>query len=100
MCLFKVIVMSATVDTAKFQQYFNSGAVMSIPGRLFSIATYFIGDVLSMTRFVTPQMRLAWQKIEQQKQTVYNTMAGTKNELSRQDQANFNYVLEAYMNFR
>lgn len=92
--------MSATVDTTKFQRYFNSGAVMSIPGRLFPINTYFLGDVLSMTGFVTPQMKCASQKLNQQKREVYNATAMTKNELSKQDQTNFNYVLEAYMNFR
>lgn len=92
--------MSATLDTRKFQQYFNSGAIMSIPGRLFPITTYFIGDVLSMTCFVTPQMRLAAQKLDQQNRVVYNAPQESKNELSKQDQANFNYVLEAYMNFR
>ncbi|ENN76424.1 hypothetical protein YQE_07085, partial [Dendroctonus ponderosae] len=42
----KVILMSATVNTVKFQEYFNSSAVLSIAGRLHDIQTYFLEDIL------------------------------------------------------
>ncbi|CAG9772669.1 unnamed protein product [Ceutorhynchus assimilis] len=95
----KVILMSATVDTSKFQQYFNSSAILSIPGRLFSIETYFVEDILSMTAFFTPQMRTAMAKLQQKKQTVQNAQLPPVMELSPLDQDNLNLALEAYMNF-
>lgn len=92
--------MSATVDTTKFQEYFNSSAVLSIPGRLYPIQTYFLEDILSMTQFFTPQMRSAMNKLQEKQATVTNSQAANNVVLSEQDQANLNYALEAYMNFR
>ncbi|XP_050304202.1 3'-5' RNA helicase YTHDC2-like isoform X2 [Anthonomus grandis grandis] len=97
----KVILMSATVDTTKFQTYFNSSAVLSIPGRLYPIQTFFLGDILSMTQFMTGHMRSAMAKLQQKResQLSHTMVAAEKPKLSEQDQANLNCALEAYMNY-
>lgn len=95
----KIILMSATVDTSKFQQYFKTSAVLSIPGRLYPIQAYFLEDILSMTKFFTPQMRVAMNKCQQKQISGNNSEDSKKEELSEDDQRNFNYVLETYMNY-
>ncbi|KAI8914517.1 P-loop containing nucleoside triphosphate hydrolase protein [Gorgonomyces haynaldii] len=37
----KVVVMSATLDAAKFQKYFNNAPLMSVPGRTFPVEIYY-----------------------------------------------------------
>jgi len=37
----KIIVMSATLDAGKFQQYFNSAPLLSIPGRAFPVEVFY-----------------------------------------------------------
>eukprot|EP01061_Rhynchopus_euleeides_P002249 TRINITY_DN1172_c0_g1_i2.p1 TRINITY_DN1172_c0_g1~~TRINITY_DN1172_c0_g1_i2.p1 ORF type:complete len:722 (+),score=314.46 TRINITY_DN1172_c0_g1_i2:196-2361(+) len=37
----KLIVMSATLDAKKFQNYFDSAPLMNIPGRMFEVAVYY-----------------------------------------------------------
>lgn len=92
--------MSATVDTTKFQEYFKSSTVLTIPGRLHPINMFFLEEVLSITQFFTPQMRAAMSKVQQKQAVKSDTEAGTKVELSEQDQENLNFALETYMNFR
>lgn len=36
----KVVLMSATVDAAKFQKYFNGAPVLTVPGRTFPVSTF------------------------------------------------------------
>ncbi|XP_066149688.1 3'-5' RNA helicase YTHDC2-like isoform X1 [Euwallacea fornicatus] len=100
----KIILMSATMDTTKFQEYFQSSTVLSIPGRLFPIETFFIEEILGMTQFVTPQMRAAMKKLEERNplQPIDTVVgAGVVEQvapLSDMDQAHFDDVLETYMN--
>ncbi|KAJ3343657.1 hypothetical protein HDU91_000350 [Kappamyces sp. JEL0680] len=37
----KIVVMSATLDAAKFQNYFNGAPLMSVPGRTFPVEIYY-----------------------------------------------------------
>ncbi|KAL7746999.1 DEAH-box ATP-dependent RNA helicase prp43 [Sorochytrium milnesiophthora] len=37
----KLLVMSATLDAEKFQQYFNNAPLLKVPGRTFPVETYF-----------------------------------------------------------
>eukprot|EP01027_Heterolobosea_sp_BB2_P007011 GEZU01010493.1.p1 GENE.GEZU01010493.1~~GEZU01010493.1.p1 ORF type:complete len:563 (+),score=190.17 GEZU01010493.1:688-2376(+) len=37
----KLVVMSATLDAGKFQQYFDNAPLMSIPGRLFPVEIFY-----------------------------------------------------------
>ncbi|KAL9646511.1 hypothetical protein ABK040_006570 [Willaertia magna] len=40
----KLIVMSATLDSGKFQDYFDSAPVMHIPGRLFPVEVFYTNE--------------------------------------------------------
>lgn len=52
----KLIVMSATIDTDLFKDYFNNAPVMHIPGFTYPVQSYFVDDLheidLSKTRKV------------------------------------------------
>ncbi|KRX82616.1 putative pre-mRNA-splicing factor ATP-dependent RNA helicase DHX15 [Trichinella nativa] len=37
----KVVVMSATLDAGKFQQYFNNAPLMAVPGRTFPVEVFY-----------------------------------------------------------
>uniref|UniRef100_A0A182PJ91 RNA helicase n=1 Tax=Anopheles epiroticus TaxID=199890 RepID=A0A182PJ91_9DIPT len=42
----KIILMSATIESATFSKYFNNCPIIEIPGRLFPIDTFFLEDIL------------------------------------------------------
>ncbi|KFD48115.1 hypothetical protein M514_10996 [Trichuris suis] len=48
----RVILMSATVDTSLFEEYFSGCATVHIDGRLFSVTRYFLEDAVQITNFV------------------------------------------------
>lgn len=50
----RVILMSATIDTTLFSQYFNNCPVIEIPGRAYPVQQYFLEDCVEMTKFVPP----------------------------------------------
>ncbi|CAH1405915.1 unnamed protein product [Nezara viridula] len=50
----RVILMSATIDTTLFSEYFNKCRVLEIPGRSFPVKTYFLEDCVQMVKFVPP----------------------------------------------
>lgn len=37
----KLVVMSATLDAGKFQEYFNSAPILNIPGRLHPVEIFY-----------------------------------------------------------
>ena len=45
----KLCLMSATMDANLFSGYFHGAPTFSVPGRTFSVTTYFLEDVLQMT---------------------------------------------------
>ncbi|KAL8653236.1 MAG: hypothetical protein Q9210_002216 [Variospora velana] len=47
----KVVLMSATVDAAKFQRYFNGAPILTVPGRTFPVEIKYLEDALEETRF-------------------------------------------------
>lgn len=47
----KVILMSATIDTALFSNYFNNCPVIEIYGKMFPVQEYFLEDIVQMTDF-------------------------------------------------
>ncbi|KAI9668434.1 MAG: hypothetical protein M1831_001188 [Alyxoria varia] len=48
----KVILMSATVDAARFQRYFGSAPALHVPGRTFPVQTQFLEDAIELTGHV------------------------------------------------
>ncbi|KAF9393788.1 hypothetical protein BGX21_010619 [Mortierella sp. AD011] len=47
----KVILMSATVDSDRFSQYFNGCPVLEVPGRTFPVHPMFLEDVIDTTGY-------------------------------------------------
>lgn len=53
-----VILMSATIDTTLFSEYFGNCPVLEIPGRAFPVQQFFLEDCVEMTKFMpTPESR-------------------------------------------
>ncbi|XP_012161040.1 dosage compensation regulator isoform X2 [Ceratitis capitata] len=53
-----IILMSATIDTTLFSEYFGRCPVLEIPGRAFPVQQFFLEDCLEMTKFMpTPESR-------------------------------------------
>ena len=50
----RVILMSATIDTTLFSNYFNGCPVVEVPGRAFPVQEYFLEDCIQMSNFVPP----------------------------------------------
>lgn len=47
----KVILMSATVDAARFSAYLDSAPVLTVPGRTFPVETRFLEDAVELTNY-------------------------------------------------
>ncbi|CAO1315205.1 unnamed protein product [Diamesa tonsa] len=47
----KIIIMSATLETRVFSQYFDGCPEMRIPGNLYQVTEYFLEDILKITNF-------------------------------------------------
>ena len=41
---FKVVIMSATMNAEKFQEYFDNAPLLDIPGRLFPVEIFYTMD--------------------------------------------------------
>ncbi|XP_076179426.1 dosage compensation regulator mle [Ptiloglossa arizonensis] len=50
----RIILMSATIDTTLFSNYFNDCPVIEIPGRAYPVQQYFLEDCIQLTNFVPP----------------------------------------------
>lgn len=49
---FKIILMSATVNSELFAKYFNNAPVITVEGRTFPVQQYFLEETLAMSKFV------------------------------------------------
>lgn len=47
----KVILMSATVDSARFSTYLNNAPIIEVPGRTFPVNTYYLEDAIELTHY-------------------------------------------------
>uniref|UniRef100_A0A3Q3MY32 RNA helicase n=1 Tax=Mastacembelus armatus TaxID=205130 RepID=A0A3Q3MY32_9TELE len=52
----RVILMSATIDTTMFRDYFFDCPIIEVFGRTFPVQEYFLEDCIQMTHFVPPPM--------------------------------------------
>jgi ATP-dependent RNA helicase A len=50
----KVVLMSATIDTSLFADYFNGAPIIEVYGRTYPIQEYFLEDIVQMLEFVPP----------------------------------------------
>ncbi|KAF9931562.1 hypothetical protein FBU30_009947 [Linnemannia zychae] len=47
----KIILMSATVDSARFSEYFDGCPVLEVPGRTFPVHAHFLEEVIDVTGY-------------------------------------------------
>ncbi|XP_013401683.1 ATP-dependent RNA helicase A-like [Lingula anatina] len=50
----RIVIMSATVDTTLFTDYFGSVEVVEVHGRLFPVQDYYLEDCVQMLNFIPP----------------------------------------------
>ncbi|XP_061099704.1 ATP-dependent RNA helicase A isoform X3 [Conger conger] len=50
----RIILMSATIDTTMFREYFFNCPVIEVFGRTFPVQEYFLEDCIQMTKFIPP----------------------------------------------
>ncbi|XP_066411942.1 ATP-dependent RNA helicase A isoform X3 [Molothrus aeneus] len=50
----RVVLMSATIDTSMFCEYFFNCPIIEVYGRTFPVQDYFLEDCIQMTQFVPP----------------------------------------------
>lgn len=93
----KVILMSATMNTSKFLDYFGQGSVLSIPGRLYAIDVIFLEDVLFLTKYMSPKMRDAMQK--DKRKTTEHVAEDVAISVLQEENIELDEALDDYMNF-
>ncbi|KAI4791514.1 hypothetical protein KUCAC02_033963 [Chaenocephalus aceratus] len=52
----RVLLMSATIDTSMFREYFFNAPIIEVFGRTFPVQEYFLEDCIQMSNFVPPPM--------------------------------------------
>lgn len=52
----KIIMMSATMNSLHFSQYFNNCPIIDVPGECYEVKTIYLGDLLIKTNYVTADM--------------------------------------------
>ncbi|KAF3698527.1 ATP-dependent RNA helicase A [Channa argus] len=52
----RIVLMSATIDTNMFREYFFNCPIIEVFGRTFPVQEYFLEDCIQMTNFVPPPM--------------------------------------------
>ncbi|BFZ19925.1 hypothetical protein BsWGS_22965 [Bradybaena similaris] len=50
----RIVLMSATVDTTLFTEYFGDVAIVEVYGRTFPVQEYYLEDTIEMLKFVPP----------------------------------------------
>ncbi len=59
----RVVLMSATIDTTLFSNYFHACPVIEVPGRTFPVQEYFLEDCIEMTNFPVALAQQASKKL-------------------------------------
>lgn len=109
----RVILMSATIDTTLFSEYFNKCPVIEIPGRAFPVQEYFLEDCVQMTSFVPPADTRKRKNRESEdnageaeQEENYNKMVGpnysiqTKNAMSQMSEKEISFeLMEALLKY-
>lgn len=54
----RIILMSATIESEIFSEYFYNCKILKIPGRLYHVQSHYLDEILPMIGYTTPQMRV------------------------------------------
>ncbi|CAE7470106.1 unnamed protein product, partial [Symbiodinium microadriaticum] len=98
---FRLITMSATLDTESLHRYFGRAHVLKLPGKMFDVKTLFLEDALSLTRHrVNP--RADWaarQRISGTRYTGTTKFSGASAEDKRTEDLSNHAVADRYRRF-
>jgi len=74
----KIVLMSATLDSQLFCQFFYGAPLLSIPGRTYPVSEYFLEDILEATQHVIEEgsRHAVKKKIENKEATLWVTRRG------------------------
>lgn len=75
----RVILMSATIETGMFTNYFKTTAIVNIEQRVFNVQYFFLEDVLSMINYEPPEIEKKKRKKKKEKPDEPSA-AGDENE--------------------
>ncbi|XP_037938859.1 dosage compensation regulator isoform X2 [Teleopsis dalmanni] len=79
----RVILMSATIDTTLFSDYFGKCPIIEVPGRAFPVQQYFLEDCIEMTRFVPSPESKKNRKDRDEEDVAGNSGEGTEQNLNK-----------------
>ena len=82
---FRIILMSATMNSQLFSNYFDDVPVLEIPGRTFPVEQIFLEDIMEITDFIMEEQ-------SQYTRNVKSCFAELEEELKRCDVTKLNYV--------
>ncbi|KAL7048969.1 hypothetical protein ACKWTF_003555 [Chironomus riparius] len=96
----KLIIMSATMDTAVFHNYFGKSEEISILTKQFNVEEYYLEDVLKMVNFTNPKVQELNEKYRSGQLIQASTSAfinESMNENADLDADSFDDDLKAYI---
>ncbi|CAG5083323.1 Oidioi.mRNA.OKI2018_I69.PAR.g10347.t1.cds [Oikopleura dioica] len=91
----RIILMSATIDTSAFSEYFGGAPVVEVSGRTFPVTQYFLEDIVQMLNY-SPEVKIMNSK--QRKRKKRNDEQNEENAedqdaLIQQDKTNCNELV-------
>jgi ATP-dependent RNA helicase DHX29 len=93
----KVVLMSATVDAARFSRYLNDAPILTVPGRTFPVQTRYLEDAIELTHYtgVTETPKNASTSDNEDDDEITSDKSGIPNKLPGYSSATRN-VLATY----
>lgn len=76
--------MSATLDTELFGSFFCDAPVINVPGRTFSVSTYYLEDLLEKTKHLIDEGSRCARRDHSSRETVSLWVSGRGGEKRRE----------------
>lgn len=96
----KVILMSATLDASVFQSFFGKAPLISVPGRTFEVASYFLEDLIEATGHVIEEdSQYARRDYSDKGQAVFSVGRGENKSMQRITYDTDIYLPDDFMNY-
>lgn len=72
----RVVLMSATVNTEKFSEYWGNCPVLHIPGRTFPVSSLFLEDVVQLTGYALEEDSEYAVRVDKERETAQLEISG------------------------